>query len=73
MACKLRKLLEKAKKEIGKAIEKVTVQDKNAFVNINYSRMARLFLIQFYNSGLMIKKLTIEEINKLIEKENACS
>ncbi len=58
-------ILEKAKNEISKAIEKVTVQDSSVFVNINYSRMARMFLIQFYNSGLMIKKLTVDEINKL--------
>lgn len=59
-------ILEKTKKEIISAIEKVTVSDINVYVNINYNRMERHFLIQLYNSGLMKKKLfSVEDINLL--------
>ncbi len=58
-------ILKKIKDNLNKAIEQITVDDKSAYANIDYSRIARNFLIQFYKTGLMNKILTLDEIDNL--------
>lgn len=59
------KLLTQVLTDLKKCIEKVTVNDRLAYCNVNYGRFARFFLQSYYQSGYMSDVWNLNDIDKL--------
>ncbi len=59
------KLLTQVLTDLKKCIEKITVNDRLVYCNVNYGRFARYFLQSFYQSGHISEKWNLNDIDKL--------
>lgn len=59
------KLLTQVLTDLKKSIEKVTVNDRLVYCNVNYGRFARFFLQSYYQSGHMSDVWDLNDIDKL--------
>ena len=57
--------LQKVLADIKKAIEKITVNDKNVFYYFNYKSYQRLFVQSYFQQGFLYEKLDPDDINLL--------
>lgn len=59
------KLLTKVRDGLNECIDQVTIGDRNSYCNVNYSRFAHFLLMQYYQSGFMSEKWSIDKIDKI--------
>lgn len=57
--------LQKILKDLNKAIEKITVNDKGVFYYIKYISYQRLFTQDYFRQGFLYEKLNPDDINLL--------
>ena len=57
--------LAKIKEDVKKVIEKVTVDDHNVYQYLKYVNYQRLFTQNYFQQGLLYKKLSPDDINLL--------